>query len=127
MDQQALQATALFEGMSEAEVEESAAAFEPKRVFMGEELTREGDFGYSFFVVLSGRVRVEIGGESVAELEAGDHFGEVALVNGDKRNATVKALETSELAKIMTWDFQELLETNPTLAGRLKAVAEERA
>ena len=127
MDQQALVGIALFDGMSDAELKESAAAFEQTQVLMGKSLTSQNDFGYSFFIVLSGRVEVEIGGETVAQLGAGDHFGEVALVQGNKRNATVKALETCELAKIMTWDFQELMAHNPTLAARLKDAADKRS
>ena len=94
---------------------------------MGDRVTREADFGYSFFVVIDGRVQVEVGDEVVAELGPGDHFGEVALVTGDKRNATVKALETCRLAKIMTWDFPKLLEEHPTLAGRIQESADRRS
>ena len=127
MDQQALAGVTLFDGMSDDELNECAAAFKHARGLMGENLTSQDGFGYSFFIVLSGRVQVEIGGETVAELGAGDYFGEVALVRGEKRNATVRALETCELAKIMTWDFKELMADHPTLAGRLKAVADERS
>ena len=127
MDHQALAGVPLFAGMSDRELQDCAACFEQKRVLMGERLTTEDDYGYSFFLVLEGRVRVEIDDEAVVELGPGDHFGEVALVTGSKRNATVKALEACQLAKIMTWDFQELMTNNATLAARLQAVAEERS
>ena len=126
MDHSELAGFALFEGMSEDELKHSAELFEPIRRLGGERVTRIDDFGYSLFLVLKGRVRVEIDGENVAELGVGDHFGEVPLVTGKKRNATVVALETCELGKIMTWDFQELMETHPVLAERIKAVAADR-
>ena len=76
--------------------------------------------------MVSGRLKVDIGGDEIAEIEAGDCFGEVSLVTGEKRNATVTALETCELAKIMNWDFETLLAEHPILAGRIKAIAGAR-
>jgi CRP-like cAMP-binding protein len=124
MDHEALRVSPLVEGMTDEELIETASLFEESRSLMGEAVTKEDDFGYSFFIVLDGRVRVEIGDDVVNELGPGDHFGEVALVNGEKRNATVKALETCHLAKIMTWDFPKLMDEHPVLAGRIKASAE---
>jgi CRP-like cAMP-binding protein len=117
----------LFADMADDELEATAALFSPTRVLMGEELTTVDDFGYSFFIVLEGTVRVARDDGAQVDLGAGDHFGEVALVTGGRRNATVKAMETCHLAKMMTWDFQTLMDSNPTLAERLKKVAEERA
>lgn len=126
MDHQELAGFTLFEGMTEDELKHSATAFEPIRRMAGERVTKEDDFGYSFFLILKGRVSVETHGDNVAELEAGDCFGEVALVTGEKRNATVRALETVELAKTMAWEFSDLLGTNPLLAERIKAIADTR-
>ncbi|MEM8922557.1 MAG: cyclic nucleotide-binding domain-containing protein [Actinomycetota bacterium] len=126
MDHQALAAASLFEGMSEAEIESCAAAFTQVDALMGDRLTTEEDFGYSFFIVLSGRVKVSADGDELAELSAGDHFGEVALVTGARRNATVTAMERSSLAKIMTWDFKKLTDDFPVLAARLSAIADAR-
>jgi CRP-like cAMP-binding protein len=117
----------LFEGMSDEELEQSAALFEPIRRLGHERVTKLDDFGYSLFLVLEGRVSVDIGDEHVAELGPGDHFGEVSLVTGNRRNATVTALETCTLGKIMVWDFNELIEDHPELARRIKAVADQRS
>ena len=126
IDVDTLHAFSLFDGMTDAELETCATLFEPIKRLPGERVTREDDFGYSLFLVISGRLRVDTHGEEVAEIAAGDFFGEVSLVTGKRRNATVTALEMCELAKIMTWDFSELLERNPMLAGRIKVVAEQR-
>lgn len=117
----------LFSGMSEEELENCAQLFTQSRVLMGEELTTKDDFGYSLFVVLEGTVRVEPEERPPADMGPGDHFGEVSMVTGNKRNATVKATSTCQVAKIMIWDFQELTERNPVLAERLKASAAERS
>lgn len=126
MDIETLRGFALFAGMTDDELTASADQFESIRRMAGERVTKEDDFGYSLFLVLSGRLSVDTGGEVVAEIAAGDCFGEVSLVTGQKRNATVTALETCELAKIMTWDFEELTSKNPELASRIKAIADER-
>ncbi|MCP5024879.1 MAG: cyclic nucleotide-binding domain-containing protein [Actinomycetia bacterium] len=109
------------------ELEQSAALFERIRRMAGERVTREADYGYSLFLVLAGRLQVEVDGETVAELGPGDHFGEVSLVTGQKRNATVRALETCELGKIMVWEFKELMDLHPSLATRIEAVAADRS
>lgn len=127
MDHKLLGTFPLFDGMTDAELERSVAAFEPIRRLAGERVTKEDDYGYSFFLVVSGKVVVESGSETVAELGPGDHFGEVALVTGNKRNATVRAIETCELAKTMAWEFSALLESNPVLAERIRVIAGERS
>ena len=127
MDHQDLAGIALFEGMSDDELQACAEHFETKHMFMGDELTKQKDFGYSFFVVLDGSVAVLIGDEQVAELGPGDHFGEMSLVHGETRNATVKAIDSGRVAKMMTWDFKELMEANPLLATRIESVAQERS
>ena len=127
MDAADLDQFPLFDGMSDDELALAASLFEPIRRMAGERVTREADFGYSLFLVLKGRVSVNHDGDQIAELGVGDHFGEVSLVTGNKRNATVTALETCELGKIMTWDFQDLLQQHPTLAARIEAVAKDRS
>lgn len=126
IDYQLLATVPLFEGMSDEELQSCAELFEPTRFLMGDTLTAKDDFGYSLFLVLSGTVRVDREDRETIELGAGEHFGEVSLVTGNRRNATVKAAETCQLAKMMVWNFEELTDRNPVLAGRIKAVAEER-
>lgn len=127
MDTESLAEVALFEGMTDEELQDCAQAFKPVQVLMGRELTTEDDFGYSFYVVLEGKVRVELVAGGSVDLEKGDHFGEVALVTGNKRNATVKAVETCQLGKMMTWDFQQLLERNAAFESRIQASVAERS
>jgi len=126
MEIETLRKFVLFEDMNDEELERKTALFEPIRRMAGERVTKEDDFGYSLFLVVSGRLSVDAGGEVLAEIGEGDCFGEVSLVTGQKRNATVTALETCELAKIMTWDFDVLLKEHPILARRIETIANER-
>lgn len=127
IDHNVLANVPLFQGMSDEQLQDCAKLFEQTRVLMGDVLTAKDDFGYSLCIVLEGQVKVEIDGETVAELGPGEHFGEVAMVTGAKRNATVTAMATCQLAKIMIWNFEELTARSPELAARLKTVAEERS
>ena len=126
MDIETLRTFDLFEGMSAEELTRKLELFEPIRRMAGERVTQKDDFGYSLFLVISGRLSVDAGDGVIAEVGAGDCFGEVSLVTGEKRNATVTALETCDLAKIMMWDFDELLTEHPVLAARIKAIVDER-
>ena len=127
MDAANMAGIALFEGIDGEELTDLASSFEEIEVLTDTRMTEKDDFGYSLFVVLSGSVRVEVDGSEVAQLGAGEFFGEQALVSGDRRNATVVANERTSLAKMMIWDVNELMEKNATLANRIREVAESRS
>lgn len=127
VDPNILAGVPLFDGVPEDEMTSIAAMFEDKRVFMGERFTEKDDFGYSFFVVVEGAVRVDREDGTSRELDAPEFFGEVALVNGSRRTATVTATQNCRVARMMTWDFDRLLSTSPTVGARIKAAADERA
>lgn len=127
MDPSLLTNVPLFDGLSELELRTVSTMFEEKSALMGDRLTDEDDFGYSFFVVLDGRLRVEIDDTTTREIVTGDFFGEVALVTGSRRTASVIAAESCRLARMMSWDFRALMEASPVVAERLTAAAAERA
>jgi len=126
MNSDTLRKFSLFEGLDDEVLERQAKLFEPIRRMAGERITKEEEFGYSLFLVISGRLSVDRDGEVLDEIGAGDCFGEVSLVTGEKRNATVTALETCELAKIMVWNYDVLTKDYPELARRVKAIADQR-
>ena len=75
----------------------------------GQELFKYGDQGDAMYVLRSGRVEVEIGGERVATLRVGDCVGEAALLTGEPRSATVRALESIELLRFDRNDFDRIV------------------
>tara|TARA_B100001123_G_scaffold93739_1_gene107981 strand:- start:5423 stop:7039 length:1617 start_codon:yes stop_codon:yes gene_type:complete len=97
----------------------------------GEELVREGDFGDKLFVVRTGRVAVSRRGldgrpERLAVLEAGDYFGEAALLDVVPRNSTVTALTPVDVLTIGRGDFRTLIATFPALATVFEDLARAR-
>ena len=121
-----LSAIEIFDGLNDEKLTQCASLFQATDVLMGERLTKEDDFGYSLVLILHGSVAVKVGDEVVNELSAGDHFGEVALLEHKRRTATVVARETCRVAKLMTWDFDKLLAVDPVIKERLDAAAAAR-
>ena len=99
----------------------------------GTVIAREGERGIGLFLILEGDCRVSIGGKTKAKLGPGDFFGEVALLDGGPRTATVTATDDVRLLGITGWVFRGLLMEHPSIAlktleavaGRLRAVSKE--
>ena len=72
-------------------------AGDPRPVPAGEAIIREGEPGDRFYVVVSGRVEVSVGGRVLRELGGGDSFGEIALLRDSPRTASISALEPTQL------------------------------
>lgn len=103
----------VFAQLPSARIEELLARFERVNVGRGEVVIREGEEGDYFYVIVSGRCRVErvVGGVkvAVAELARGDAFGEEALASDARRNATVVMISDGELLRLGKTDFEALL------------------
>lgn len=119
----------VFARLPAAHIDELLKRFERVRVKRGDVVIREGDDGDYYYVVESGKCRVErlIGGAKVvlAELKGGDPFGEEALVANTKRNATVITIADGELLRLSKQDFGALLK-EPLLQRVSLAEARER-
>lgn len=79
----------------------------------GRVLMRQGERGEELFVFISGAARIERDGRQVAEREANDFVGEIALVDGGPRTATVTLTEDSRLLVVARTQFRQLLEEFP--------------
>jgi CRP-like cAMP-binding protein len=82
----------------------------------GTAIVREGTRGHSFFVIVDGRARVERGGVVTAGLVAGDSFGEMALLDGEPRSASVVAETDVAALRIAADPFRALLRREPAIA-----------
>jgi len=97
---------------------------------LGETVIRAGDPGSSMFVVHKGKVRVQVSENgrprTVATLNEGDFFGEMALFTGEPRTANVLALEETEVLEIGHDAMKRVFETNPDLVESLSHIMAER-
>jgi CRP/FNR family cyclic AMP-dependent transcriptional regulator len=89
----------------------------------GKEVTAEGEMGVGFHLIIDGTAVVEAGGRQVNELGPGNYFGEISLVDGEPRSATVRATAPLRTAGITSWQFHSLLRENPeVMEGLLKGL-----
>ena len=92
----------------------------------GKTLSREGDIGHEFFVIAAGTAEVKRGGTRVAELGPGDFFGEMALLDADRRNATVTATSPMSLIVMTRASFRSLDRTQPKLHETIASAIAQR-
>lgn len=81
----------------------------------GEELIQEGQVGEHMYIILSGSVEVSSGGQALAKLEQGNHFGEMTLLNKSPRSASVRTLSAARFLRISRDDFVGLLQEEPSV------------
>jgi CRP/FNR family cyclic AMP-dependent transcriptional regulator len=117
----------LFSACTDDEIGRIAALAHSREATPGESLTVEGEPGLEFFVVVDGRASAAVDGNEVGTVEAGGFFGEMALIDGGDRVATVTALTDMQLLVLDRHDFNEMLElAMPEVAPKLLAVVGAR-
>lgn len=116
----------LFADCSRSELVEVAICADERDVPDGHELTREGERGREFFVLVEGTATVQRGGAKVADLGPGDWFGEIALLTYKRRSATVTATSPIRMLAITDRDFRRVVETTPRVALRVLASVARR-
>jgi CRP/FNR family cyclic AMP-dependent transcriptional regulator len=92
----------------------------------GRVLTREGQPGREFFVLVDGTVDVIQGGEKIGELGAGDWLGEIALLTKAPRTATVTATSPVRVLVITDRAFRQVIEGTPSIAVKVLERVGER-
>ncbi len=94
----------------------------------GEAMVRQDAEGDSMFVLLSGRARVtlEPSGQEVAVIEAGGFFGEMSMLTGDRRTATVRAIDDTQALEIAASDFRALVVADPVLLDHISGIVTAR-
>lgn len=109
----------LFSACSKRDLQRLARATDELEVPAGTELTVEGSIGREAFVIVSGTAAVSKDGAQVAVLGKGDHFGELALLDGGPRTATVTAIDDMVVLVLSKPAFNGVLDEIPTLAHKL--------
>jgi len=116
---EALQRVPLFADLSRAEVEQIARLFKERHFAGGETIVKEGSDGAAFFLIDSGEATVSVGGKERASLRAGDHFGEIALIDEGTRSATITATSEVVCYGLTFWEFQPLVLENAAIGWKL--------
>lgn len=128
--ERALRAIDLFRPLSDEELRQAAARFRQLHYAQGERIIEEGAPGDSFFVVDRGEVEVRknLGGVTrpLARLMEGQFFGEMALLTGAKRAATVTAATDVDVFTIDKYGFQHVIASNPAIAVGISTILAER-
>lgn len=115
----------LFAGCSRAELEAVSRVADELRLPAGRVLMRQGSPGRELIVLVEGEVTVERDGATIAVRRDGDHVGELALVTGRPRTATVTATTDLRVLVLDRTSFERLLQAVPSIAVKVvKAVAE---
>ena len=120
--QELLRTLPLFEACSAAELKDVAAIADELQLPAGRKLTTEGAQGREFVVLASGSADVYKRGEKVATLGPGDFAGEIGLLTGRPRSATVVVTEPALVLVIARHRFLELVDRLPGVRSRLEAV-----
>ena len=109
----------LFAGLERKELEHLANSMKDRVFAEGQEVTTEGEHGVGFFVIQDGEASVSVRGEQRTILRRGDYFGEIALIAGSDRTATVTALTQLRCLGMTFWEFRPIVESNGRIAWTL--------
>ncbi|MBW3536666.1 MAG: cyclic nucleotide-binding domain-containing protein [Actinobacteria bacterium] len=117
----------LFVGLSDTELGSLLGDSEERTYLPGQDLVTQGDASGPFFLIFEGRCRVLVDGVDRKVIGAGQHFGDMALVDGEPRSATVRAETEVRALAIPAEGFFRLLEANFGVVRKIMANLSRRA
>jgi CRP/FNR family transcriptional regulator len=125
-----LAAVPLFSQLPRKDLTRLARAVVERNYKKGDTIVKEGEQAVAFFIVSKGKVEVHAGAgakrQKLNEIGPGGVFGEMALLDGGARAATIKALEDTECLVLSRWDFVAELRTNPQVAVGMLPILSRR-
>jgi CRP/FNR family cyclic AMP-dependent transcriptional regulator len=116
----------LFADLDKKELESIASTLRERTFSAGQPVTQEGAGGAGFFIVDEGEAEVTVHGEPRGTIKAGDFFGEIALITGSDRTATIIAKTDLRCYGMTPWDFRPLVESNSAVAWKLLQAMAQR-
>jgi putative ABC transport system ATP-binding protein len=111
-----------FKNLTPIELTQIAEHMVKRHYMPGETIIREGEVGHELFLVSEGAVQVERSGGEVARLGPGEFFGELALMSGERRNATVTATVPLETYVLGETEFHAAIEASASFRDQLRRV-----
>ena len=121
----------LFSGLSSKNIKRIAGIFKERSFKRGETIVEQGKPGIGLFVIVSGSVQIikkTAGGDEfeIAVTGPGDFIGEMSVLDGALRSASVIAVEDTNCLALVSWDFKALMNNNPEIALEILPVVVER-
>lgn len=126
MDAKRLEGVALFSGLSKNERENIARWTDEVSVPAGHELAKQGQFAHEFFVIEKGVAEVMQDGKRLVELGPGDFFGEIGLLETERRTASVVSSTPMELIVMFQREFRQMEREMPAVADQVRSAIRAR-
>ena len=126
MDADRLKTMPLFGDLSHKDLERIARWTDEVDVKPGRDLVKQGAFPHEFMLIESGTASVTLDGNHLADLGPGDFFGEIALLEHQRRTATVTATSDLRVVVMHDRDFRAIEDELPEVARRIQATMVER-
>jgi CRP-like cAMP-binding protein len=126
VDSTRLQGVGFFSGLSKKELGKLAQWADEVSVSVGHALATEGEFAHEFFVIEEGSAEVTKDGERIAELGPGEFFGEIGLLETERRTASVVATTPMELIVMFQREFKQMEQEMPAVADRIRTAIRAR-
>jgi CRP-like cAMP-binding protein len=116
----------IFSSLSKKELEHLAQWTDEVNVDAGETLAEQGRFAHEFFVIEDGAAEVRKDGERIAELGPGDFFGEIGLLETDRRTASVVATTPMRVIVMFQREFKQMEREMPSVATLIRSAIRAR-
>ena len=127
MDPAVLKRLPLFESLNKRELERLGRWVDEVDVPEGRHVVDQGQLAWEFFVILEGQAEVLHDGKHLADLGPGDYFGEMALLEGTRRNASVVAKSPIRLGVMLSRDFAGMEEEMTAVTEMISSAVRKRA
>jgi len=114
-----LKKVSLFSNLSKRHLNEISKHADQVPIKAGEVLAQQGKKGWEFIFIVEGKAKVEKDGKVIRHLSAGEFFGEISLIDGEPRTATVIAESDMTILIVHRRSFGHLLDTIPGLQGKI--------
>jgi CRP-like cAMP-binding protein len=116
---QRLRSVPLFSSLQEADLTKVAERMKEVRFSAGTAVATQGESGVGFHLVVDGTATIEKNGSTLGNLGPGGYFGEIGLIDGGSRSATVTAASDLATLSLVSWDFKPLLDNPDFTKGLL--------
>lgn len=112
----------LFEGLSRSELRAIVPSLRERWFNDGETIVEEGSAGGPFFLIAEGRAKLVLGGKTRKTFGPGQFFGEISVIDGGPRSATIVADGRVRALSLTSYSFKAILDENPPIARKVMAV-----